>query len=107
MQNRLEDLFRDPLEPETPDEYWVIETRPDTFIVSRETAMEVERRLDQLPPPRWVVLRDMSGGRHRILVSDIYRITESTPATRAACRAFWRARRLEDKNDRRPWEDDG
>lgn len=107
MQNRLQDLFRDPLEPETPDEYWVIETRPDTFIVSREVALEVERRLDKLPPPRWVVLRDLSGGRHRILVSDIYRITESTPATRAASRAFWRARRLEDKQDRRPWEDDG
>ena len=58
MQNRLQDLFRDPLEPETPDEYWVIETRPDTFIVSREVALEVERR-------------------------------------------------LEDKQDRRPWEDDG
>lgn len=106
MQNRLEDLFRDPLEPDGPDEFYLVETRPDTFPVTRETAIEIERQLDQRPTPRWVAFRTLNGARHRILVSDIYRISESSPQLRAASRAFWRARRLEEKNDRRPWEDE-
>jgi hypothetical protein len=36
----------------------------------------------------------------------VYLLYESTTAQRAASRAFWRARKLEAKADRRPWEDD-
>ena len=50
--------------------------------------------------------RDLVGARHRVLAAHVYRISESTAALRAACRAFHRARRLEAKADRRPWEDD-
>jgi hypothetical protein len=104
--NRLEDLFRDPLEPEREDDYFVIETHFDSFAVSLETAIEVERWLDHQPPPRWVVFRSSTGARHRVLAAQIYRISECTAAQRAAGREFNRARKLEDKKDRRPWEDD-
>jgi hypothetical protein len=104
--NRLEDLFRDPDEPERQDDYFVIETFTDSFVVSVEMAIEVERWLDHQPPPRWLVIRSFSGSRHRILAEQIYRISESTAAQRAAGREFTRARKLENKRDRRPWEED-
>ena len=103
--NRLEDLFRDPQEPERTDDFFEIQAHYNCFAVSRETALEVERRLDQRPPPRWIAFHDLSGSRHRILGRLIHRITESTAAQRTADREFDRARRLEEKKDRRPWED--
>jgi hypothetical protein len=104
--NRLKDFFEQPPEPEQQNDYFEIETYYDTFAVSRETAAEVERRLDQLPPPLWIAFRDLAGARHRMLATRINRVSESTAAQRSALRAFRRARRLEDKADRRPWEDD-
>ena len=104
--NRLEDYFRDPQEPERADDFFEIETYCGTFAVSRETALDVECRLDQLPPPRWIAFRDLVGAWHRVLVRLIYHISENTAAQRAAGREFHRARRLEEKKDRRPWEDD-
>jgi hypothetical protein len=56
--------------------------------------------------PRWLTFTDLWGARCRIRRLDVDKITESTPAVRAAGRAFRRARKLEDKADRRPWEDD-
>ena len=104
--NRLEDYFADPPEPESERDFFEIETHYDYFAVSRETAAEVERRLDQLPPPRWIAFRDLAGAWHRVVTAHVYRVSESTAAQRAARRAFYRARRQEDKADRRPWEDD-
>ncbi len=104
--NRLEDYFADPQEPESEGDFFEIETPYDYFAVSRETAVEVERRLDQLPPPLWFAFRDLTGAWHRVVTAHVYRVSESTAAQRAARRAFYRARRLEDKADRRPWEDD-
>ena len=104
--NRLKDYFGDPLEPERKDDFFEIECRYDSFAVSQQTAVEIEERLDQRPPPRWIAFRDLSGARHRILAGHITRISESTARQRAANREFNRARRLEDKKDRRPWEDD-
>ena len=104
--NRLAEYFADPPEPESDDDYFEIETHYDFFAVSREIAMEVEHRLDQLRPPRWIAFRDLAGAWHRVLARHVYRVSESTAEQRAARRAFYRARRLEDKADRRPWEDD-
>jgi hypothetical protein len=104
--NRLKDFFGDPQEPESQDDFFEVDSHYDSFAVSRETAIEIERRLDQLPPPRWIVFRDLTGARHRVLAAQINRISESTAGQRAANREFQRARRLEDKKDRRPWEDD-
>jgi len=104
--NRLKDFFGDPQEPEAQDDFYLVERRFMSFAVSHQTAADIERALDRLPPPRWVVFRDLTGSRHRVLAETISRISESTAEQRAADRAFDRARRLEDKKDHRPWEDD-
>ena len=106
MVNRLKDFFEQSPEPEGKDDYFVIETRHDTFAVSRETADYVARQLDHRPPARWLTFRDCTAAWHRVLSGHVYRISECTAVQRAASREFWRARRLEDKADRRPWEDD-
>jgi hypothetical protein len=104
--NRLKDFFERPPEPERSDDFFEIETHYDTFAVSRETASAIERELDASPTPRWIVFRSLSAARHRILAAHVYCVSESTAAQRATSREFRRARRLEEKADRRPWEDD-
>lgn len=104
--NRLKDFFDNPQEPESHGDFYEVDCHYDSFAVSRETAIEIERHLDHLPPPRWIVFHDLTGARLRVLAAQINRIAESTVAQRAASREFQRARRLEDKKDRRPWEDD-
>ncbi len=102
MVNRLRELFQQPPEPERDDDFFEVETDQDLFAVSRGTAVDVERRLDQLPPPRWIVFRDLTGARHRVLATRVHLVSECMASQRAARRAFYRARRLEDKADRRP-----
>ena len=104
--NRLKDLFESQPDPEPETEYFEIEGLWVYYVVSRATAIEIERRLDQRPPPRWIVFHDLAGARHRVLTESIREISESTAAQRAIRRAFRRARKLEEKADRRPWEDD-
>jgi len=102
--NRLKD-FLDPLpEPEGQDDYFIIDSHYDIFAVTQQTADEVVRQLELRA--RWLTFRDLSASWHRIIAAHVYRISESTAAQRAASRAFWRARKLEVKADRRPWEDD-
>ncbi|MEX2153952.1 MAG: hypothetical protein WD825_11485 [Gemmatimonadaceae bacterium] len=50
--NRLKTLLGEPQEPERPDDFFEIECRYETFAVSRQTAQEVERRLDREPSSR-------------------------------------------------------
>ena len=106
MVNRLKDFFEQPPEPEGEDDYFVIESTYDWFAVSKETANDVVQQLDQRPPPRWLTFRSLTGAWNRLLASQVYKIAECTAAQRAASRAFWRARKLEAKADRRPWEED-
>ena len=70
-----------------------------------ETAMAVERQLDQLPPPTWIVFQSLTGARHRIQLAFVTRISQSTAAQRAAGRAFERAMELEEKRDRPEWDE--
>ena len=102
--NRVVDYFDPFPEPEVEEDYFVIECRGDIFFVALETIEEVVRQLDQ--GVRWLTFRDLSLRWNRILASEVYLLYESTAAQRAASRAFWRARKLEEKADRRPWEDD-
>ncbi|HEY9225431.1 MAG TPA: hypothetical protein VIP11_02210 [Gemmatimonadaceae bacterium] len=104
--NRLKEFFRNPREPERQDDFYEVHSRWDTFHVSKATAMEIDRAIDQVPMPVWIVFRDLTGARHRIELAGVYRISESTVAQRAASRAFERARNLEEKEDRKSWEDD-
>ena len=104
--NRLKQ-YLEPEEPLMPeDNYWVIETRSDYWFVSADTARAIERVLTRLWCPRWIVFRDLSGGKRRIRTNTIECVLESTTAQRAYRRAFYRERRREEKADRRAWEDD-
>ena len=87
-------------------DYWVVETRTAYWIVSPDTARAVERVVVRLWRPRWLEFYDFTGGRRRIRTTDVECIYESTTRQRAFRRAFDRDRRLEEKADRRPWEDD-
>lgn len=107
--NRLTQYFEEaeePQEPEVADRYAVVETVQYWFIVSPETARRVERLVTRWIGPRWLEFTDLWGTRRRILRSAVDNIYDSTPAMRASARAFRRARKLEEKADRRPWEDD-
>lgn len=104
--NRLKQYLDDeePLMPE--GDYWVVETRTAYWVVSADTARAVERAVVRLWRPRWLAFRDFTGGHRRIRTSVVECIYESTTRQRAFRRAFDRDRRLEDKADRRPWEED-
>jgi hypothetical protein len=104
--NRLKQFLGQSPEPERPDDYYEIEWKYERFPVTKDTALEVVRCLAENPLPQWITFRDLTGAQHRIRASKISRISESTVAQRAAEREFSRARREEDRRDRRPWEDD-
>ena len=104
--NRLKQ-YLDAEEPRMPEgDYWVIETRTAYWMVSADTARAVERALTRLWRPRWLVFRDLTGGRRRLHADVVECVYESTSRQRAIRRAFDRERRREEKADRRPWEDD-
>ena len=86
-------------------DYWILETRSEYWVISEDTARAIERALTRLWCPRWIAFIDKSGGRRRVRTELIESVFESTTAQRAYRRAFDRERRLEDKTDRRPWED--
>jgi hypothetical protein len=104
--NRLANYFAEPPDPTWQEDYHQVETYHDTFVVSHATALQVERWLDGLPTPAWIVFHDLAGSRHRVLAAHIYRISENTAAQRACRRAFRRGMRQEEKADRRPEDDD-
>ena len=106
MTNRLKKYFGEEPDPEPAKDFFRVISGVDDFAVSAEVAAEIERALDHRPPPHWVTFTDLSGARHRILASTIKGISESTVAQRQAEREFRRARRDEEKADRRPWDDD-
>jgi hypothetical protein len=103
--NRLKHMVGGAPEPERPDDYWEIEFRHERFVVSRETAAEVQLKLSRRPQPRWVEFHDLYGARHWLVAAAVTRISESTVAQRAAERAFERARWKERKAER-SWDDD-
>lgn len=84
------------------DEFVEVEARMYTCIVAFEAAVRVKRDLDRFPQPEWVEFSDQFGARQCVRSQDIIRISESTPKTRAALRAFVRARQREEKADEAP-----
>ena len=101
MIQRLKDLLE-----QTPgavlDEYFEVEARMYTYVVTFDTARGVKRRLDQFPQPEWVEFTDLFGAEQCVRSQDCFRITESTPETRALMRAFLSARHKEEKSDEQP-----
>jgi hypothetical protein len=103
---RLKALFEQPGQPQPAEDYYVIEARCDTFYVRREVAEGVLEALRRAWPPRWIEFVDLAGSGVRLRTRLIDCVQECTGAQRAAAREFRRARRREEKADRRPWEDD-
>lgn len=105
--NRLKQYLANDEEPLMPEgDYWVVETDSAYWIVSRDTARAIERALDRLWRPRWIVFQDLTGGSRRLRAKSIECVFESTAEQRAFRRAFDRERQREEKADRRPWEED-
>jgi hypothetical protein len=105
--NRLKDYFGEGSEESSCEEdYFVVGGEAGYFYVSRETAERVSQELARRRPPRWIVFQDLAGSEVRVRRDKVDAVYESTSEQRARGRAFNRARRLEDKKDRRPWEDD-
>ncbi|MGH7678398.1 MAG: hypothetical protein ACRENU_08040 [Gemmatimonadaceae bacterium] len=93
---RLPDRFGNFFEA-NDNELFEIETVAETFIVTRATAFAIERELGRVPEPVSIEFDDLFGARHRVLAWQVRRITETTPVTRAAWRAFQRNRRKDDR----------
>lgn len=96
--NRLTEFLREPREPPKGRDYFEVHTAQEYFVVTRKTAIDVERQLDEVPVPRWVMFRDLAGARHRVLLSAITRMSENGAKHRAAIRQFWRDRSEESEN---------
>ena len=104
MINRLRHLALPGITQEATSytDFYELEALGDTYIVSLGTVLAVERQLDQCAMPEWLEFRDVFGARHRLPARCVYRITESTRATRAAVRAFRKAMIDEAKEDEDP-----
>ena len=107
MLNRVR-AFLEPVEDEEPPygDFVIVSGPFGSLCVTRDVARDIERVLDRRWRPRWVVFRDRVGSRVRVRTNEIRLVVESTAAQRAGDRRLDRARRKEEKADRRPWEDD-
>jgi hypothetical protein len=95
---RLRDLL-DERPDAVLDEFVEVEARMYTYIVAFDAAVRVKRDIDRFPQPEWIEFIDQFGARQVVRSQDVVRISESTPKTRAAMRAFVRARQTEEKSD--------
>lgn len=99
MVNRLQYLPGNVPEPTSYTDYYEIDALGETYIVPLSTALAIERQLERSSATDWLEFRDVFGARHRLPARYVYRITESTRATRAALREFRKAMREERKDD--------
>lgn len=106
MINRLKARLEEPEEPKPPDDYYEIHARCDTYYVSRDVGERVLAELGRAWPAKWIAFTDLSSSAVRIRSRLIDCVQECRAAQRVASRAFHRARRQEEKAERRPWEED-
>lgn len=106
MVNRLKKYLEEPEEELPEQDYWVVASQYEDFYVTREVAEGVMRELDRPLLRRWIHFVDVNGSRVRVLSKRIDQVREWTKDQRAADREFRRTRRLEEKAERRPWEED-
>jgi hypothetical protein len=106
MASNVKDRADEYEERPPDDDYFEIRVGYTRYEVSARTAAAVMRDLSRWWPSRWVGFVDLHGARVRIRSRLITMIHESTALRRQRERDFDRARRLEEKADRRPWEDE-
>ena len=98
MVNRLQYLMGEVPDPTSYTDFYEIEAIGDTYIVPLSTALAVERQLERCAVTDWLEFRDVFGALHRLPAQYVYRITESTRATRATLREFRKATREEQED---------
>ena len=98
MVNRLQYLMGEVPDPTSYTDFYEIEAIGDTYIVPLSTALAIERQLERCAVTDWLEFRDVFGARHRLPARCVYRITESTRATRATLREFRKATREEQED---------
>jgi hypothetical protein len=106
MINRLKDCFEESDERLPEDDYFEVGYEFEYYYVTAAVAERILRQLQSRVRPRWLRFTDVNGSRVCVRTRLIEYVRECTVAQRARERAFRRARRLEEKADRRPWEDD-
>jgi hypothetical protein len=74
--------------------------------VTRATAAQVVAQLGRFRRPRWLHFADHVGAAIHLRADTVDAVFESTIGQRQAERDFRRARKLEERADHRPWEDD-
>lgn len=74
-----------------PDTYAIIVTSVEGVPVYGWVADRIARQVQRTIPPRWVTFRDIAGGAYTVRSSHIVEIATSSPAIRAAVRAFYAA----------------
>src|SRR5215203_5688518 len=104
--NRMTGFLAEVPENDEYGDFYVVSGSIFSAGVTRETAERIEGMLDRWIVPRWIVFHDRVGSRYRVRANLIRSIVESTAEQRAADRRHDRAREREEKEDRRPWDDD-
>jgi hypothetical protein len=105
--NRLKDYFGEEPEERPPEEeFYIVAGDAGYFYVTRDTAQRIAQELARHRPPRWIVFRDLAGSEIRVRPRKLDVVCESTAEQRARDRAFNRARKAEDQQDRRLFDED-
>ncbi len=102
MTNRLRYLRGDIPHPTSYPDYYQVEALGDTYIVPLSTALAIERQLETSSANEWLDFRDVYGARHRLPAQYVYRITESSRATRATLGELRKSMRNEPRGDDSP-----
>ena len=103
---RLKAFFEEPEDVPGIDDYFVVIAVSGYYVVTPATAGQLLAQLRRFPQPRWLRFADHVGSAIQLRANTVQAIVESTTAQRQGDRDFRRARNLEEKADRRPWEDD-
>ncbi|MGH7637019.1 MAG: hypothetical protein ACREOK_05155 [Gemmatimonadaceae bacterium] len=70
------------------DDWFELETRIHTYVVTFDTALRVKQCIEQSPQPDWVEFTDLFGAKQRVRSQDVVRIAEPTRRTREAVKAI-------------------
>lgn len=87
-------------------DYWIVQFQRGGAVVSRTSALRIERALDRRWSGRWIRFTDLFGSRLRVRRDQIVALRESTAPQRRRDRRLDRALERENKADRCEWEDD-
>ena len=99
MINRLQYLLGEIPEPTSYTDYYEVEALGETYIVPLSTAHVIERELEKSAVTDWLEFRDVFGARHRLPARYVYRVSESTRATRAVLRQSRQTMREQEQED--------